>query len=98
MLDGDMRPRRLPTWLTVGLRSGLTVSLHVPIAVLLVWARPELLFGYPFVLPPLLLAGPLSTRAVRGTAALAAAFVAGLVSAMLAAASLAFGSQVLRTS
>src|SRR5207302_1796770 len=95
MLVGDMTPRRLPEWVTVGLRAGLAVSIHVPFAVLLVWARPELLFGYPLVLLPLLLAGPLAVRTLRGASAIAAAFVAGVVSALLATASLAVGSQLL---
>src|SRR5438309_9015327 len=95
MLVGDMAQRRLPEWVTVGLRAGLAVSMHVPFAVLLVWARPELLFGYPLVLLPLLLAGPLAVRTLRGATAAGAALIAGFASAILATASLAVGSQVL---
>src|SRR5438105_132524 len=95
MLVGDMTTGRLPEWATVGVRAGLAVSIHVPFAVLLVWARPELLFGYPLVLLPLLLAGPLAVRSLRGASAIAAAFVAGVVSALRATASLSVGSQLL---
>ena len=74
---------------------GLAVSLHIPAVVVLAWLRPDVQLGYPLVLLPLLSAGPLASRSRSSTRALAAALVAGLVSAGVAVASLAFGSQVL---
>ena len=51
------RASRVPTWIGLGVSAGLATSLQVPFAVALVWARPDLQFGYPLVLLPLLLAG-----------------------------------------
>lgn len=95
MLMGMMRRRRTSAWIRLGASAGLAVSLHVPVAVVLVWARPDLLFGYPLVLLPILLAGPLAIRSLAGARALAAALVAGLVSSLVTVASLAIGSQLL---
>jgi diguanylate cyclase (GGDEF)-like protein len=74
---------------------GLAVSLHIPAMVVLAWLRPDLQLGYPLVLLPLLAAGPLASRSRSSARALAAAIVAGLVSAGVTITSLAFGSQVL---
>ena len=90
-----MWKRSVPPWLRLGLAMGLAVSLHVPVAVLLVWARPELQLGYPLVLLPLLLAGPLASRHFRGLQALGAAAAAGVLSSAVGVASLAIGSQLL---
>jgi diguanylate cyclase (GGDEF)-like protein len=79
----------------MGLSIGLAVSLHIPAVVVLAWALPDFQLGYALVLLPLLAAGPLATRSLSGTKALAAALVAGLASAALAVASLACGSQIL---
>ena len=92
-----MPRRRAPGYLRRGLYAGLAVSLHVPFAVVLAWLHPELQLGYPLVLLPLLLAGPLAARHVKASRALAAAAIAGSVSAALAVVALAFGSQVLDT-
>jgi diguanylate cyclase (GGDEF)-like protein len=74
---------------------GLAVSVHIPAVVVLAWLRPDVQLGYPLVLLPLLAAGPLASRSPSSTRALAAALVAGLVSAGVAVTSLAFGSRFL---
>src|SRR5438128_2927083 len=77
------------------LRVGLATSVQVAVGVVVVWLLPALGFGYALVLLPLLLAGPLASRGMPLRRALPTALGAGLVSASFAAASLAFGSQVL---
>src|SRR4051812_48159029 len=93
-----VRGARLPSWVAGGLKAGIVVSVSIPIAVVIVAIFPDLKFGYPLVLLPLLLAGPLASRGHRLAPATAAVLVAGLLSAFIAAASLAFGSQGLGTS
>ena len=91
-----MVKRSLHAALRAGVPAGLAVSLHVPFAVLIVWLHPDLLYGYPLVLLPLLLAGPLATRQQKKPGrALGASALAGLVSAAIAVSSLAVGSQLL---
>src|SRR5579859_544454 len=81
--------------ITRGLRVGLATSVQVPAGVLLLWLVPALMLGYPLVLLPLLLAGPLAARGMPLRRALPTALVAGVVSAGVAAGSLAFGLLVL---
>jgi hypothetical protein len=47
-----------------GLRVGLGTSVQVALGVLLLWLVPALSFGYPLVLLPLLITGPLASRKV----------------------------------
>ncbi len=90
--------RTLPSWASRAVVTGLALSVPVPVAVALVALFPDLKFGYPLVLLPLLAAGPIAVRDGRLPRALAAAMLAGLSSAILAAVSLAVGSQLLGTS
>src|SRR5437870_5761112 len=80
---------------TRGLRIGLATSVQVALGVVVLWLVPAVGLGYPLVLLPLLLVGPLSGRGTPLRQALPVALVAGVVSATLAAGSLAFGSVVL---
>ena len=75
--SGCLREVRPPAWMAEGLRAGVATSAQVPIAVVVVYALPDLKFGYPLVLLPLLLAGPLAGRGLALPAACAAALVAG---------------------
>jgi diguanylate cyclase (GGDEF)-like protein len=84
-------------WARRGLRIGLATSAPVLAGVLLIWLVPALIFGYPLVLLPLLLAGPLSVPGASVRRALSTAALAGWVSAIVATASLAFGANVLGT-
>src|SRR5437016_2165749 len=81
-------------WLLQGVRVGLATSAAVPVGVLIIWLMPSLLLGYPLFLLPLLLAGPL---AVAGPArrSLSVAALGGVVSSVVAVASLVFGCRVL---
>src|SRR6185503_5376204 len=87
-----------PRWAVHGLRTGIALSLPVPLAIALVAASPDLRLGYPLVLLPLLLVGPMAVRGLSPWRALRSAGLAGLASAILATGCLAFGSQVLGTS
>src|SRR5437660_6340886 len=80
---------------TRGLRIGLATSVQVAVGVVLLWLVPALGFGYPLVLLPLLLVGPLAGHGTPLRQAMPMALLAGVVSATLAASSLAFGSVVL---
>jgi diguanylate cyclase (GGDEF)-like protein len=80
---------------TRGLRIGLATSVQVAVGVVLLWLMPALGFGYPLVLLPLLLVGPLAGRGTPLRLAFPIALLSGAVSAMVAASSLAFGSVVL---
>ena len=84
-----------PRWASRGIGTGVALSLPVPVAVAVVAAVPELKFGYPLVLLPLLAVGPLAARGLRPLQALRAIVVAGVTSAVIAAVSLAVGSQLL---
>src|SRR5438270_3359545 len=86
-------------WFAVrrGARVGLATSLPVAAGVLLIWLMPTLLLGYPLVLLPLLLTGPLAVVGLSWRRALSAAFVAGVVSSVLTVTSLAIGYRVLGT-
>ncbi len=86
---------RVPAWVEQGARVGLAVSLQAPALVLGVYLVPALQFGYPLVLLPLLLAGPIAQRGLRLAPATGSALLAGVVSGAVTAASLAVGSQVL---
>ena len=90
--------RPTPSWLTSGLRVGFATSLPIPFAVAVVQAFPDLKFGYPLVLLPLLLAGPFAMRGLSWGGGIVAALLAGALSGLIAAASLAVGSQYLGTS
>jgi len=78
-----------------GLQIGLATSVQVAVGVVLLWLVPALAFGYPLVLLPLLLVGPLAGHRTPLRQALPMALLAGVVSATLGASSLAFGSVVL---
>src|SRR4051794_25511999 len=82
-------------WLQRGLRVGVATVAPLAAGVLLIWLVPTLLFGYPLVLLPLLLAGPLAVVGLSVRRALGSAVVAGVVSAVLGTAMLVFGSQTL---
>ncbi len=83
------------TWLRRGARVGVATSAPVAAGVLLIWLVPALMFGYPLALLPLLLAAPLAIAGLNGRRAIAAAFVAGLISSALGTATLWFGCKVL---
>ena len=68
-----------------GLRIGLATSVQVALGVVLLWLLPALGFGYPLVLLPLLLVGPLAGRGTPLRQALPIALLGGVVSATLAA-------------
>ena len=87
----------LPRWASRGFGTGVALSLHITLAVGLVAAFPDLKFGYPLVLLPLLAAGPLAARGLRPHRALLAVVLAGITSGIIAAGSLAVGSQLLGT-
>jgi diguanylate cyclase (GGDEF)-like protein len=65
--------------------------------VLLIWLVPTMLLGYPLVLLPLLLAGPLAVVGMSARRALAAAVVAGLISSVLATTYLVAGKLLFGT-
>ena len=88
----------LPRWASRGFKTGVALSLPVPVAVVLVAIYPDLKFGYPLVLLLLLAVGPLAVYGLRPLRGIPAALLAGPVSAILAAGSLAISSQVLGTS
>jgi signal transduction histidine kinase len=72
-----------------GWRAGLAAGLPVPLGIVAVKLVPGLWAGYPLLLLPLVLAGPLAVRRLRLANAARAALLAGLVSGLIAAASLA---------
>src|SRR2546430_2558052 len=81
-----------------GVRVGVATSAPLTAGVVLIWLLPPLLFGYPLVLLPLLLAGPMAISGLSGRRALRSALVAGVVSSLCATASLVFGAHILGTS
>src|SRR6266508_3246918 len=90
-----MRTPGLPEWIWDAMAAGAFSSVHIPLVVFAVHLVPDLRFGYPLVLLPLLLAGPLATRGLGFGRSLIAAPLAGALSGAIAAVSLAIGSQVL---
>src|SRR5438128_1565908 len=88
---------RKPHWLWDGVRVGLATSVLVPVGVVSARVLPALVTGYPLVLLPLLLTGPLAVWGRRAGQGLLVALVAGVVSGVVAALSLVFGQQVLGT-
>jgi diguanylate cyclase (GGDEF)-like protein/PAS domain S-box-containing protein len=88
----------LPRWASRAVVTGFALSVPVPVAVALVALFPDLKFGYPLVLLPLLAAGPIAVVGCRMPRALLGVVLAGLTSAIVAAGSLAVGSQLLGTS
>jgi hypothetical protein len=76
-------------WLRGGARAGLAAGLPVPLGIVAIKLVPALGMGYPLLLLPLVLAGPLAVRRLRLTDAAGAALLAGAISGTIAAASLA---------
>src|SRR3954452_14640967 len=96
-LDGGATARMTPLggagravrWTRAGCRAGLAASLQVPLGIVAIKLLPALGTGYPLLLVPLLLAGPLAVRRLPLRDASRAAVLAGALSGSIAAASLA---------
>src|SRR3954454_9741010 len=69
---GRSHMSELPRWASRGFKTGVALSLQIPVATTLVAAFPDLKFGYPLVLLPLLAVGPVATRGLRSPRALLA--------------------------
>lgn len=80
---------RTAHWARAGCRAGLASSLQVPLGIVAIKLVPALGTGYPLLLIPLLLAGPLAVRRLPLRDAIRAAVLAGLLSGAIAAISLA---------
>src|SRR5438093_338934 len=81
-------------WGRRALGVGLAVSVQVPIIILLSQLANALHLAYPFVILPLLLAGPIAVQRQTGRSAIAAAALAGAISAILTSTSLALGMRL----
>ncbi|MFN8636548.1 MAG: ATP-binding protein [Chloroflexota bacterium] len=85
-------PRELPAsarWVWAALRAGLITSVHVPVGIAIVKLVPTLWAGYPMLVLPLLLTGPLAAGRLGFRDAWRAAALAGIVSGLVTACSLA---------
>jgi diguanylate cyclase (GGDEF)-like protein len=76
---------------------GLALTTPLAVGVLLIKLVPTLMLGYPLVLLPLLLAGPLAIVGLSKRRALGAALVAGICSSVTATVILVFAQKVLGT-
>src|SRR4051794_28160899 len=89
------RSTRTACWVRGGSRAGLAAGLPVPLAIVAVTLLPALGMGYPLLLLPLVLAGPLAVRRRRFPDAAWAALLAGAISGTIAAVSFALALALL---
>lgn len=83
------RSTRTARWLRDGTRAGLAACLPIPLGIVAVKLVPSLGMGYPILLLPLLLSGPLAVRRLCLLDAARAALLAGAISGTVAAGSFA---------